>query len=300
MLFSVCIEENCMFYIYYPILWLITWLPLRVLYLLSDLCYPVIYYLIPYRKKITRKNIHNAFPDKTEKELRQIERKFYRYFCDMFIETLYMMHMSKAEMKKRFDVGDNSIIKQYYSEGKSVMLMTAHYNNWEWGSSFSMGLPENHPTYNIYKHLKNERFGELMEMLRSRFGGQSIEMKELLRTMVRFRNDGLVASFAMISDQSPARKSIHYWTNFLHQDTAVISGTEQLARKFDYPVVYVHINRLKRGYYRCEYFPIADKPGDTADFEITEKYIRILEQKIQEEPAYWLWTHKRWKHKRKG
>jgi KDO2-lipid IV(A) lauroyltransferase len=287
-----------MFYILYPFIWLVTWLPLRVLYVFSDIFYLIIYYIIPYRKKLVRANLKNSFPEKTDDEISKIEKKFYRFFCDTFIETLYILHMSESEMKRRFDVGNIQMIKDYYAQGKSVMIMTAHYGNWEWGSSFSLGLPTESPVYNIYKRLSNKAFGDLMNDLRSRFGGRSVEMKELLRKMVNLRSEGKLVSFAMISDQRPRKRTIHYWTRFLNQDAPVFVGTEQLAKKFDYPVIYIHINRVKRGYYHCEYFPIADEPLKTGEFEITEKYIRILEQKIKEEPAYWLWTHKRWNHKK--
>jgi KDO2-lipid IV(A) lauroyltransferase len=287
-----------MFYLFYSAIWLVTWLPLRVLYLLSDLFFPVIYYIIPYRKKIVRNNLRNAFPEKTGKERQRIERKFYRFFCDMFVETLYLTHISEKEMRKRFDTGDNQIVKDYYAQGRSVMMMTAHYGNWEWGSSFSLGLPDESPVYNVYKKLHSKNFDKLMNLLRSRFKGHSVEMKELLRKMLELRKEGKVVGFAMISDQNPLRQNIHYWTKFMNQDTPIIDGTDQLARKFNYPVVYIHIRRLKRGYYRCEYHNIASDPQALPEFEICERYARILEQKIEEEPAYWLWTHKRWKHKK--
>jgi len=207
-------------------------------------------------------------------------------------------HFSKKEILKRFDAGDMKMILDFYAKGKSVIIMTSHYGNWEWGSSFSLGLPPDKPVYNIYKQLKNKEFNKLMLNLRSSFDGKNIEKKELLRKMVELRKKQGLACFALISDQAPRVINSHYWTTFLNQDTAVIDGAEQLAKKFNYPVMYYHINRVKRGYYKCDYRLITDDPSNTKEFEITEKFIRILEEKIIEEPAYWLWSHNRWRRKK--
>ncbi len=287
-----------MFNILYAFIWLITWLPLRVLYLFSDIFYLIIYYLVGYRKKVVRLNLENSFPQKTEKEILGIERRFYRYFCDLFVETLYEMHMSKKEILRRFDLGNIEPILEQYKKGKSVMLMTAHYGNWEWASALSLILPIESPLHSIYKRLKSKNFDKLMFELRSKFTGKNIEKKDLLRAMVGMKNENKVAMFGMISDQTPTGNSIHYWTQFLNQDTPVLLGTEQLAKKFDYPVFYLHINRIKRGYYKCKYHTISLEPKQTAEFEITEAYMRVLEKEIEAAPEYWLWTHRRWKNKR--
>lgn len=289
-----------MFYLFYAFIWLITWLPLRVLYLISDILFPVIYYVVRYRRAVVRQNLQNSFPEKSEKEILKIERRFYRFFCDLFIETMYQLHMSENEMRRRFDPGNLDAILEQYEKGKSVMLMTAHYCNWEWASSISLSLPDDKPLYNIYRKLTNEKFGEFTDKLRLKFGSGTIEMKKVLRTILKQRSEGKLICYGMISDQSPRRANIHYWTNFLNQNSPVLIGTEELAKKFDFPVIYIHIARVKRGYYECEYYPVELTPKETSEFEITEKYIRILEQKIQEVPEYYLWTHKRWKHKQQA
>jgi KDO2-lipid IV(A) lauroyltransferase len=287
-----------MFHIFYAFIWLITWLPLRVLYVLSDFFYLIVYYVVGYRKKVVRRNLTHSFPHKSTKELRKIERRFFRYFCDVFIETLYEMHMSKTEILRRFQFINPELITAQYAKGKSVLIMTAHYGNWEWASAFSLVLPKKNILYGIYKKLSNKHFDKLMYDLRLKFTGKNIETQDLLRTMVRLKNSDELSSFGMISDQTPTARTAHHWMMFLNQDTPVLLGTEQLAKKFDYPVFYCQINRVKRGYYTCEFLPIAMEPKLTAEFEITEKYMRLLEQKIEAEPEYWLWTHKRWKHKR--
>ena len=272
------------------------WLPLRILYVFSDFFYLIIYYIVGYRKKIARKNIEKSFPEKSKKELRRIERRFFRYFCDLFVETFYEMHMSEKEVLRRMDLGDIDLILEQYAKGKSIMLMSAHYGNWEWASAFALKLPKDMQIYNVYKRLNNKKFDNFMLEIRSKFKGQSVEIHNLLRTMVNLRKEGRISVFGMISDQSPWVGNINHWNTFLNQDTPVITGTEQLAKKFDYPVFYIHIHRVKRGYYKFEYIPVSLEPTLTSEFEISNKYMEILEKKIQAAPEYWLWTHNRWKH----
>jgi KDO2-lipid IV(A) lauroyltransferase len=285
-----------MYTVFYIFIWLVAWLPLRVLYVFSDFFYLIIYYIVGYRKKIARKNIEKSFPEKSKKELRRIERRFFRYFCDLFIETFYEMHMSEKEVLQRMDLGDIDLIMEQYAKGRSIMLMSAHYGNWEWASAFALKLPEDMQIYNVYKRLNNKKFDNFMLEIRSKFKGQSVEIHNLLRTMVNLRKEGRVSVFGMISDQSPWVGNINHWNTFLNQDTPVITGTEQLAKKFDYPVFYIHIHRVKRGYYKFEYIPVSLEPTLTSEFEISNKYMEILEQKIKAVPEYWLWTHNRWKH----
>ena len=285
-----------MYTVFYIFIWLLAWLPLRILYVFSDFFYLIIYYIVGYRKKIARKNIEKSFPEKSKKELRRIERRFFRYFCDLFVETFYEMHMSEKEVLRRMDLGDIDLILEQYAKGKSIMLMSAHYGNWEWASAFALKLPKDMQIYNVYKRLNNKKFDNFMLEIRSKFKGQSVEIHNLLRTMVNLRKEGRINVFGMISDQSPWVGNINHWNTFLNQDTPVITGTEQLAKKFDYPVFYIHIHRVKRGYYKFEYIPVSLEPTLTSEFEISNKYMEILEKKIQAAPEYWLWTHNRWKH----
>lgn len=286
-----------MFKILYAFIWLITWLPLPILYLFSDIAYLIVYYIAGYRKQVVRINLEKSFPDKTKNERRKIERRFFRYFCEVFVETIYEMHISKAEMQSRMAFCNIDVVLDQYEKGKSCLLMTAHYGNWEWASALSLYLPSDKPLYGIYKRLTNSNFDALMYELRTKSTGKNIEKKDLLRRMVRLKKDGELAMFGMISDQTPSN-NIHYWTPFLNQDTPVLIGTEALARKFDYPVYYGEITRIKRGYYKCELIPISLEPTQTSEFEIVEKYMRLLEKTIVAQPEYWLWTHRRWKYQR--
>lgn len=276
---------------------LVSLLPFRLLYVLSDFSYIIIYYLIGYRKKVVRNNLLNSFPEKTEQELKEIEKKFYRHFTDLIFEGIKLQSISRGEMSRRMQYIDSEQAVAHYDEGRSVMLLTSHFGNWEWLSSFSMNLPKDKPVYQVYRKQKNEVSDRLIDRLRRRFGAENIEMKSLYRELIQMKREGKLGMFGMISDQSPNLYSIHYWTDFLNQKTAMIDGTEQIARKFNYPVYYCGVKKVKRGYYTCTLLPISTEPKETAEHEITEKYARLLEKAIQEQPPYWLWSHKRWKHK---
>jgi Kdo2-lipid IVA lauroyltransferase/acyltransferase len=286
-----------MYRILFALLWLITLLPLRVLYLISDLLYPIIYYITGYRKMVVRENIEKSFPDKTEKERLKIEKQFYRFFCDLFIETLKQLHFSQAEMSRRITFGNVDLVLEQYNRGKSIMLMTAHYANWEWISSMSMYLPADKALHPIYKRLTSKDSDLLMNKLRSKYGGTNIEKSSLLRTMVRMKSKEQIGAFGMVSDQTPPR-NFQFSLEFLNQKTPMLTGSEELAKKFDYPVFYAKLTRIRRGYYHCDLIPISMEPKETAEHEITEKYMGELEKQILEAPHLWLWTHKRWKYVR--
>jgi Kdo2-lipid IVA lauroyltransferase/acyltransferase len=287
-----------MFYLIYAFFWIITSLPLKVLYATSDLFYYLVYHIVGYRRKVVRRNLTNSFPEKSIAEIIEIEKKFYHFFSDIFIETMFQIHLSKKNILSRMTFINTELITQQYEQNKSVMLMTAHYGNWEWISSLAMHLPADKTFYGIYKRLTNKHFDKLMSMLRMKFGGGSIESQDLFKTMFDMRNNSKLGAFVMVADQRPAPQSSRHWINFLHQDTSVLIGTEKLAKKFNYPVLFMNVIRVKRGYYTCEFEMIEPDPKSTEGHEITEKYMYLLEEKIKKYPEFWLWTHNRWKHKR--
>lgn len=282
----------------YALLWLISCLPLSLLYILSDvLLYPLVYYIAKYRRKVVRTNISNSFPNKSEREKRKIERKFYHHFCDTFVETFALMHMSEKQIKKRITFDNIELITEQYKKGKSVVVMTAHYANWEWLASMSLHLDSDKPLYAIYKRLSNSFFDDLMNKIRSKFGGVNIETQELYRTMLHMRNNQRIGSFAMISDQSPSWNGLRHWVDFLQRKTAVYIGAEQLAKRFDYPIVFLNMTKVKRGYYQCNIEMIAENCNEWPNYSITDRYFDLLEEQIKRQPELWLWSHKRWKHK---
>ena len=284
-----------MYHIINGLLKLKSLLPFSILYVLSDFIYLIVYYLIGYRKKVVRENLKRSFPDKTDRELLAIEKKFYHHLCDLLFESIKMATISKEEMSRRMKILNYEPLLKHYDENKSVLLITSHYGNWEWTSSFSMYLPADKPMYQVYKQLKNKFFDRLIYNLRIRFGSVNVEVNELFDVLSSLKQQGKMGMIGLISDQSPSRKGIKYQSQFLNQRTPVITGTEIIAKKYDFPVYFVQIRRVKRGYYTCNPVPICLHPQESGKFEITEKYIRLLEQEIMAEPAYWLWSHRRWK-----
>jgi KDO2-lipid IV(A) lauroyltransferase len=286
-----------MFKFYYTLLYLVTLLPLRVLYVVSDMLFPLVYHVVRYRRKVVRQNLMRSFPDKSELDIRNIERKFYHYFCDVFIEAMYRINMSAEEVSKRITFENVELIEQVYAENKSAMLMMAHYGNWEWVSAMSLHLPKESPLYGIYKQLKNAEFDAMTYRLRLKYNMGNIEMRDLFKTMLRMSKADEKGVFAMVGDQRPAYNSIRFSMMFLNQPTPVIVGTEVLARKFNYPVLILSITRPKRGYYHCKIEMLSENPKGEPEFAISEKYMRRLEADITQHPELWLWTHKRWKYK---
>ena len=284
-----------MYHIINGLLKLKSLLPFSILYVLSDFTYLIVYYLIGYRKNVVRENLKRSFPDKTDKELRVTEKKFYHHLCDLLFESMKMATISKEEMRRRMKILNYEPLLKHYDENKSVLLITSHYGNWEWTSSFSMYLPADKPMYQVYKQQKNKLFDRLIYNLRIRFGSVNVEVNELFDVLSSLKQQGKMGMIGLISDQSPSRKGIKYQSQFLNQRTPVITGTEIIAKKYDFPVYFVQIRRVKRGYYTCNPVPICLHPQESGKFEITEKYIRLLEQEIMAEPAYWLWSHRRWK-----
>lgn len=288
-----------MYRLFHAFVWLLAWLPLRVHYLFADLLFPIVYWVVRYRRKVVRKNLQNAFPGKPLPEIRRLERQFYRYLLDSFVETFYAMHMSDAEIKQRFTcTGIADVENAALLHGGSIVML-GHCVNWEWMATFGIYFQDDRTRlFTIYKALRNKNMDRLLFQIRGHKGNINVERKHLLRVMTSNRQNGTPAVYGMISDQTPTGGNIHYWTDFLHQDTPMFTGAETLARKFGLPVFYAHLTRRKRGYYHCTFIQITGQPEQMPPFSITEKYARLLETNILEHPAYWLWSHKRWKYKR--
>ena len=284
-----------MYYIFYAFVRLLTLLPLRMLYVVSDFLYIITYKLIGYRKQTVRKNLSDSFPDKTSIELLKIEKKFYRYFCDLIIETIKQLNISDTSIKKLIQFTNSEYIYNDYKAGRSVFIMTSHYGNWELCATGNLHLPDDKPLLNVYKTLKNANFDKFMLKLRGRYGGVNVDKNLLIRKLIELKRAGKIFSVGMISDQSPRNDSNKILQNFLGRETWFFSGTEILARKFAMPVYYAKIKRLKRGSYICEIIPICTDSALSHEGEITGKFAEILQQQILDEPEYWLWTHNRWK-----
>ena len=288
--------RSIIYYTSLPFIFFVSLLSFPLLYLVSDFFFFIICRIIGYRKKVVRRNLKNSFPEKSDAEISQLTKDFYRYLCDLFLETFKTLTISKNEAVKHFQLTSEtiSLFNKYYEQRRSIIIVMGHSGNWEWaGNTFSI-LCKNQ-LYVIYHPLMNPHFNKLIYRMRTRFGTQLIEMKNTFKDMVKSKN--IVSATAFIADQTPAPESA-YWTKFMNQDTPVFTGTEKIARKLNYPVVFVSVNRIKRGYYIANAETLFENPALTAVGEISEAHIKRLEQEIIKQPEIWLWSHKRWKHKR--
>ena len=275
-------------------LWLLTKLPIRLLYYLSDFLFLLTYHIVRYRRNIVYQNISKAFVEKSRKEKRAIVRKFYHYLCDYFIESIYMINMDIKECNKRYSFENPEIIKDLYAQKRNIILATSHFGNWEWASNLSQNI--SYKILGIYKPLSNKLFNKLFIHLRGKYGSIPVPMNHTLRILNDYLKKGKFFALYLVSDQRPSPEDIHYWTYFMNQETPVITGTERLARKYNLAVVFLEIDRVKRGYYKIAYRLISEDPRNEAQNEITEKYIRKVEEMITKRPELWLWSHNRWKY----
>ncbi len=279
-----------------PFFYLLSLLPFPLLYLFSDLVYLIVYRVFGYRKKVVLENLRKSFPEKSEAEIKLICKRFYHYLCDFIVETFKILTISKKGIIKhcKFQPDCLALFDRLAEENKSVIMVMGHVGNWEWaGHPFTLQCKQQ--LYVLYHPVKNKYFDKLMLDMRSRFGTRMLAMRSAYKEMVAHRKDLTVTVF--IADQTPQPDGA-YWTTFLNQDTPVFKGTETIAKKLNLPVVYSYVRRVKRGYYEMTAEMLVENPVATADGEISEMHTRRLEKDIKAHPEIWLWTHKRWKHKR--
>ena len=272
-------------------------LPFFVLYGISDFAYFIIYRIVGYRKKVVFENLQNSFPEKTDEEIKHITQNFYKHIADLFIEFLKGYSITKEQINERVKVVNIEILKKYTDKNQSIIIVTGHISNWEWllHPLNLSGIPMDI----IYQQLSSPLFNKLTLFIRSRFSVTPlIEKKETLRKTIE-RKD-ITRALVMGSDQSPQNWKLAYWTTFLNQDSGFFTGTERIARKLNYPVIFSEMRRVSRGYYEVEFTEIANPTEfDSLSMgEITERFVKILDKSIQQFPADYLWSHRRWKHKR--
>ncbi|MAW21083.1 MAG: lipid A biosynthesis acyltransferase [Flavobacteriales bacterium] len=279
---------------YYILLLPISVLPYTILYFISDLLFLVLYRIIGYRKKIVFGNLKRSFPDKSEKELSIIMSNFYRHLCDIIMEGVKGFTISEKEIRKRLIIKNPEFSNYFSDKGKSIIFVGGHYNNWEiCAQAFSMY--SNHKCVGIYKPLSDKFLNQKVYTSRSKYGMHLVSMKQAKKS---FDSGNEVKAIVFGSDQNPSNPKRAYWMSFLKQDTAVLFGVEKYSKEYNWPVVYVSISKVKRGYYEAEYSLITDQPTEQPYGKITEDFTKRLEQDIINQPEYWLWSHKRWKHKR--
>lgn len=273
-------------------------LPMRVLYVLADFLYIIIYRVLRYRLKVVRRNLAASFPEKSEQERHAIERGFYHHFADYIVETLKLAHISLEELQRRAYVQNPEVVDRLMDAGHPCcLLLMGHYGNWEWYSGSTTRFADA-VMYQIYRPLNNKAVDKLFIWLRTKFGSRVISKYETGREVVRLQRNKVRSVVIFLADQTPSRQNLHYWTSFLNQDTAILTGAERLARKLDTPVIFLDVQMLRRGYYTLELQLLAEHPKETPENWITEEYARRMERSILRNPAGWLWTHKRWKYTR--
>lgn len=287
---------NFIYRILFVFLYLLSLLPLRLLYVIADMLFVPLFYGVKYRRKIVEKNLSECFPEKDEAELLKIEKKFYHFFCDYLMEVIKLFSISEKEMMRRMEfVGLDGVRTELARENKKFCFVyLGHYCNWEYIASLACWLPEIY-CGQIYHRIYNQAFDELFLKLRGQFGGESILMKDTLRRILTLRGQDKRVMIGFISDQLPKWENMNHWTTFLNHDTSFFVGAERIAKQVDAALYYLKVERVRRGYYRASFECMTLHPKEYPDYELTDMYSSRLEKQIRRHPEFWLWTHKRWK-----
>ena len=286
--------QRVVYLIAYPFIYLIASVPFNVLYIFSDFLRLIIYNLLGYRKKIVRSNLRKAFPHKSEDDLKWIEKRFYKHFCDITLEAFKSLSISSEEMQKRMVFKNLDVLTQFEKGNRSVIIMCGHYASWEW--MLSIGYHTVSQGYGIYTPIMNKYLNKLIIKIRKKHRGNLISRYSAIQQIKNLHDEGNIAVYGFVSDQSPRPKPKSYWRPFLGVKVPVFVGAEMVARELDFGVVYAKINRVKRGYYEASFELISDQPKKTKLNRITDTFTEWLEQDIYSDPTQYLWTHKRFKH----
>ncbi len=281
----------------YPLLWLISILPFKILYLVSDGIYVLLYYIIGYRKKVVTSNLKLVFPEKTEKEIKTIRKKFYHHLCDMFLEMAKTMTISEASLKKRFKIKNPEELKRLENLNKSIILIFGHYASWEWSIVIQNYI--NFKGLAVYKQLANKYFDKLVRDIRSKFNTSLISTKETISVINHNEANNIKSITGFLSDQSPRLTKDVYWSSFMGIEVPCFTGAERLAKKLDLSTAFLKVTKVKRGFYEAKIITLAENSNGYKDYELTDMFLRELEKQIYEAPEYYFWTHKRWKHRGK-
>ncbi len=282
----------------YPILWCISILPFRLLYVVSDAVYILLYRIIGYRKKVVLENLRLAFPEKTDTEIAVITKTFYHHLCDMIMEAIKSISISKAELQKRYTFTNIEVLHEFEKENRNVVLFMGHYASWEW--VFILQTYINHKGYAVYKKLSNIYFDRLVKRIRAKYNTYLITTKETFPKLVRAKKNNELTLNGFVFDQSPKLSKAIHWQDFMGINVPAHVGAEVLAKRLDMATVFLKVKKVKRGYYEATFSELSKTPKAHKDFEITDSALKLVEEQIREAPAYYLWTHKRWKHRGKN
>ena len=283
-----------LFIMVYPLLWCISILPFPLLYVVSDIVYFIVYYIIGYRKSTVRHNLEMAFPNLSNAERLKIEKDSYHHLCDMFLEMIKTLTISDKEISKRFTFSNLEVYTDLEKKGKSIALMLAHYASYEW--VISMNRHITFKGFAIYKKIANPHFDKLVRDIRSKFKATLITTKETIPTIQSNEKNHILGVYGFASDQSPKASKAYHWTTFMNIKTPVHTGAEMLAKRFDMNVIFLRVKKIRRGYYEAGFELLSENSKAVPDYQITDHFLRLVEEQIHEFPAYYLWTHKRWKH----
>lgn len=287
-----------LYYLVLAVWYLLSLLPMKVHYVISDLLFWLLYGLLGYRRKVVGENLRTSFPEKSEEERHRIERGFYRFFCDYLVESVKLMTIRRENLKQRMTFKGTELIDQVVGEGQSCAIYLGHLCNWEWVTSLPLWVTPKVQCGQIYHPLENKDFDRLFLRSRQRMGAVCIPMQDTLRKILEYRKAEQPVVIGYISDQVPFWFNIHHWVDFLHHDTPVLTGTERIVRKVNHAVFFLDVRRVRRGYYEAEFKLITREPQKMGDYEITDIYFRMLEESIHRAPEFWLWSHNRWKRTR--
>lgn len=279
----------------YPFLLLISNLPFRLLYVFSDFVYFLVYHIVGYRKKTVRENLVMALPHLSEQERKVIEKKFYKHMCDMFLEMIKTMSITDAEIEKRFVFKNLDAYLELEKKGKSIAIMCSHYASYEWVVSINRKV--SYQGFAIYKKINNIYFDNLAKKIRSRFKASLINSYLATGIIEENERNGIKGLYGFAADQSPRNRPKYYRTQFMGIEVPVFTGAETLSKRFDMNILYLKVSKIKRGYYQAELELLTDNPKSIPNYQITETFFRKVEQQILEQPEYYLWTHRRWKHR---
>ncbi|MCR4736807.1 MAG: lysophospholipid acyltransferase family protein [Bacteroidales bacterium] len=269
-------------------------LPMCLLYVLAGPLYLVLNHVIRYRRKVIDENLKNSFPEKSASELRRLRNRYYWHLSQIVVEMIKMLVMSRRNLKRRYHCSNPELVNQYFRQGKSVILMSSHFNNWEW---MILALDEmfEHHGVGVGKPNSDKGFEKTVNRARTRYGTEVVFADTVRETFEHYESQHIPAAYMMLSDQSPNSKKRCYVTQFLNQTTGVIFGAEHFARKYNIPVLYYEVIKERMGHYRVDVHVIADNPAEWDEYAITQKYVELLEKTIRRDPPYWLWSHRRWK-----